>query len=207
MRSLFNSLLSYFLTPGGIILIGAFDASLVFFLPLGIDFVVIIMTAREPELFWLFAALASTGSVIGASTTFWMGRKLGEHGLERFVKASTLKRIHKRMTNSAAVSIAALGIIPPPFPFTAFILASGAARLNVWTFLSTLAAVRLARFMTEAMLAARYGNGIIAWMKSPIFTIVVIVLAVVAIGGTIVSAVTVYRGVKRERASGRAVTS
>ena len=182
---------------------GALDASLVFFLPLGIDFVVIIMTARKPELFWLYAVLASLGSVIGGATTFWFGRKLGEHGLTRFVKASTLERVEKRVTHSAAVPIAALGVIPPPFPFTAFILVSGAARLNAWTFLLTLAVIRLVRFMIEATLAARYGNGIIAWMKSPTFTIAVVVLAVLAIGGTVVSAVAVYRGMRNEKHSSR----
>ena len=33
MKSLFSSLLSYFLTPGGLVLMGALDSSLVFFLP------------------------------------------------------------------------------------------------------------------------------------------------------------------------------
>ena len=203
MRSLFNSLLSYFLTPGGIVLMGALDASLVFFLPLGIDLVVIIMTARKPELFWLYALLASLGSLIGAATTYWIGRKVGEHGLTRLVRPSTLKRVQQRVTHSAAVPIAALGMIPPPFPFTAFILTSGAGGLNAWTFFSTLAGARLVRFTIEAALAARYGNGIIAWMKSPTFTVVVIVLAVLAIGGTIVSAVAVYRGIKRDRHAAR----
>ena len=172
---------------------GALDASLVFFLPLGIDFVVIIMTARKPELFWLYAILASVGSLIGAATTYWLGRKVGEHGLARLMRPSTLKRVQKRVTNSAAVPIAALGMIPPPFPFTAFILTSGAAGLNPWTFLSALAGVRLVRFMVEGALAARYGNGILTWMKSPTFTIIVIALAVLAVGGTIVSAIALYR--------------
>jgi membrane protein YqaA with SNARE-associated domain len=180
---------------------GALDASLVFFLPLGIDFVVIIMTARKPELFWLYAVLAAVGSLIGAATTFWLGRKVGEHGLSRLVKPSTLKRVQRRVTHSAAVPIAALGMIPPPFPFTAFILTSGACGLNAWTFLSALAGVRLVRFMIEGALAARYGNGIITWMKSPTFTIVVIALAVLAIAGTVFSGVAVYRSTRGGRGS------
>jgi membrane protein YqaA with SNARE-associated domain len=199
MRSIFNSLLSYFLTPGGVLLMGALDASLVFFLPLGIDFVVIIMAARKPELFWLYALLATTGSVIGAGATFWIGRKAGEHGLRRLVKPSTLKRVEARVAHSAAVSIAALGAIPPPFPFTAFVLTSGACRLNPWTFLSTLAAVRLMRFLLEGALAARYGGGILAWMESKTFLAIVITLAVLAVAGTVVSAVTVYRAARRGR--------
>ena len=42
---------------------GALDSSLIFFLPLGIDFAVIILAARKPELFWLYALLATAGSV------------------------------------------------------------------------------------------------------------------------------------------------
>ena len=86
MRAFFYSLLGYFLTPWGLILMGALDSSLIFFLPLGIDFAVIILAARKPELFWLYAILATIGSVIGAMVTFWIGRKVGEHGLTRLMK-------------------------------------------------------------------------------------------------------------------------
>jgi len=203
MRSLLNSLLSYFLTPGGLLLMGALDASVVFFLPLGIDFVLIILTARKPELFWLYALLATAGSVAGAGVTFWIGRKLGEHGLARFVKPSTLKRVEHRVSHRGAISVAALGVIPPPFPFTAFVLTSGAFRLSAWTFLSTLAGVRVLRFMVESALAARYGAGLLAFMESTTFTAIVIGLAALAIIGTIVSAVAVVRSVKREKRAAR----
>lgn len=192
-------LLSYFLTPGGLLLLGVLDASIVFFLPLGIDFVVIILSARKPELFWLYALLATVGSVIGAGGTFWMGKKVGDHGIARFVKPSTLRKVQARVSHSAAVTVAALGAIPPPFPFTAFTLTSGACGLNAWTFLSTLAAVRAVRFLAEAGLAAYYGRGILKWMESPTFTAVVTAIAVLAIIGTIVSAVAVYRSIKREK--------
>ena len=178
---------------------GALDASVVFFLPLGIDFVVIILTARKPELFWLYALLATTGSLIGAGLTFWIGRKVGEHGLSRLVKPSTLRRVEQRVSHRGAISVAALGIIPPPFPFTAFVLTSGACRVSPWTFLSTLAGVRLVRFMVEAALAARYGGGLLAWMQSAAFTAIVTGLAVLAVGGTILSAVAVVRSIKREK--------
>lgn len=49
MRTLFYSFLGYFLTIPGVMVMAALDSSMVFFLPLGIDFVVIIMTARSPE--------------------------------------------------------------------------------------------------------------------------------------------------------------
>jgi membrane protein YqaA with SNARE-associated domain len=199
MRSIFYSLFGYFLTPGGLLLMGALDASVVFFLPLGIDFVVIIMAARRPELFWLYGLLATAGSIAGAAGTFWLGRKVGDAGLKRMVRPSTLKKVERLVSGSAAVTVAALGLIPPPFPFTAFVLASGAARVNPWTFFTTLAAVRLFRFEIEAGLAARYGRGILSWMESETFTAVVFGLTALAIVGTILSAVALRRSLRRER--------
>lgn len=194
-----RSFLGYFLTPAGLLLLGALDASVVFFLPLGIDFVVIILSARKPELFWLYALLATLGSILGAAFTFWLGRKVGEAGLKRLVKPSTLKKVEHRVGHSAAATVAALGIIPPPFPFTAFVLVSGACRINPWQFLSALAGVRLVRFLIEAGLAAYYGRGILTWMQSKTFTGLVVILTTLAIIGTIVSAIAMYRSVRRDR--------
>jgi membrane protein YqaA with SNARE-associated domain len=199
MRSFFYSLLGYFLTPGGLVLMAALDSSLIFFLPLGIDFAVIILTARKPELFWLYAVLSTVGSLAGAAATFWIGRKVGEHGLARLIKPSRLERVQQRVGHSAAISVAALGIIPPPFPFTAFVLTSGACRVNAWTFFTALAGVRLVRFLVEAGLAARYGRRILVWMQSSVFEAFVGVLIVLAIAGTIVSAVALWRSTRRPR--------
>ena len=204
MRALFNSLLGYFLTPGGLLLMGVLDSSIVFFLPLGIDFVVVILSAREPGLFWLHALLATIGSVTGAAGTFWLGRKVGEHGLSRLVKPSTLRRVEAKVSQSGALAVAALGVIPPPFPFTAFVLASGAGRANPWTFLSALAAVRGVRFLIEAALAAHYGRRILVWMESTVFTVIIATITGLAILGTIVSVIAVYRSVRRDKAAPRA---
>jgi len=197
MRGLFYSFLGYFLTVPGVVLLAALDSSVIFFLPLGIDFGIIILAARKPELFWLYAILATVGSVLGAALTFWIGRKVGEHGLEKFVKKSRLERVQQRVGNSAALTVAALGMIPPPFPFTAFVLTSGACRVNAWTFLVTLGAVRAVRFVAEAALAAHYGRGILNWMQSTTFTIIIGALTAMAIIGTIISGVALYRGTRR----------
>ena len=197
MRAFFYSLLGYFLTPWGIVLMGALDSSLIFFLPLGIDFAVIILSARKPELFWLYALLATVGSLLGAMVTFWIGRKVGEHGLTLLVKPSRLERVRNRVSHHAGVGVAALGIIPPPFPFTAFVLASGAFGCNRWTFFSTLAGVRLVRFLAEGALAAVYGRRILLWMQSTVFEVIVGILIGLAIIGTIVSGIALYRGSRR----------
>ena len=199
MRSLFSSLLGYFLSPAGLVVLGALDSSLVFFLPLGIDFVVIILSARKPELFWLYALLAGLGSIVGCGVTYWIGREIGQHGLARLIKPSRLKRVQRRVSDSAAVSVAALAVVPPPFPFTGLVLTSGALGVDPYRFFSALAVVRLLRFTVEGGLAARYGRGILAWTNTPTFEVAVGALIVLAVAGPAVSAVAVIRGARRRK--------
>jgi membrane protein YqaA with SNARE-associated domain len=199
VRSLFSSWLGYFLTPAGLAALGALDSSLIFFLPLGIDFALIVVAARHPELFWVHALAATTGSLIGAGLTYWLGHTIGEHGLARWVGPSRLERVRDRVSRSAAHGIAALAIIPPPFPFTAFVLTSGALSLDPWRFFLTLAGVRLLRFGIEAAAAARYGRRILAWMDSTVFEVAVAVFIALALVGTTVSAIAAWRGARRAR--------
>ena len=196
MRAFFFSVLGYFLTPVGVLIMGALDASMVFFLPLGIDFVVILTAARNPRWFWLYALMATMGSVAGAAGTFWVGRKAGEKGLTRFVKPRRLKRVKAQVDRGVFV-VAGMALIPPPFPFTPFVLAGGALGMNPWSFFAALAAVRALRFGIEAALASQYGSGILRWTKTPTFQMVVGVFIALAVIGTIVSAVLVYRNSKR----------
>ena len=196
MRALFFSVLGYFLSPFGVFAMGVLDASMVFFLPLGIDFVVIITSARHPDWFWLYALLATMGSVAGAAGTFWIGRKAGEKGLTRFVNPKRLKRVRAQVDRGVFV-VAGMALIPPPFPFTPFVLAGGAFGMNPWSFFTALAVVRAFRFGIEAALASQYGSGILRWTKTPTFQMVVTGFIALAVIGTIVSAVLVYRSSKR----------
>src|SRR5204862_6948541 len=126
------------------------------------------MAARKPDMFWLYPLLATIGSIAGAALTFWIGRKAGEVGLSRLVNPKRLEHVKERVGRGSAV-VAALAIIPPPFPFTPFVFTSGALGMNPWSFFGTLAAVRVCRFSLEAALASRYGSQIIRWMKTPTF--------------------------------------
>jgi membrane protein YqaA with SNARE-associated domain len=197
MRSLLIGLLRHFLTPWGLVFLGALDASLIFFLPLGIDFSVVIVSARKPDLFWLNALLATAGSLIGSGVTFWIGRKIGEHGLRHLISPSRLKRVQARVKTGAVTTVGALSMIPPPFPFTAFVLTTGALGASPWRFLITLGVGRLMRFGIEAALAARYGRRILVWMESSVFEVIVGVLIALAVVGTIISAVVVARSTRR----------
>lgn len=199
MRAFFFSILGHFLSPGGLVLMAVLDASPVFYMPLGIDFIVVIMTARQPQWSWIFALLATLGSVLGAGLTFWIGRKGGELGLKRFVNPMRLERVKARVSRGAVI-VAALAVMPPPFPFTPFVLTSGALEMNPWSFFGMLAVARMIRFAIETALAWRYGSQILRWMETPSFEAAVGMFIALAVIGTAVSLVALMRSSKSSSA-------
>jgi len=185
VRAFFASVFGYFLSPFGLLLLAALDTSMLFFLPFAVDAAVILLSAHRPEWVLLYAGLATAGSVIGAAGTFWIGRRAGEHGLERFVSRRRLASVKHQVRDRGAVALAVPSLVPPPFPFTPFILACGALDVSRTRFFVTFAAMRMLRFTAEGWLASVYGRQILTWMKSTTFQAIVVALAVVAVAGTV----------------------
>jgi membrane protein YqaA with SNARE-associated domain len=200
VSAFFQSFFSFFLSWWGAFLIAALDSSMLFFLPFGVDAVVIYLAARDEALFWVYPILATAGSVLGAAVTFWIGKKAGDVGLERYVPERRLERIRCRVRDSGAVAMAVPALLPPPFPLTPFILTCGALNVNPWRFFATFAAVRLLRFGGEAVLARIYGRGILRVLQSDTFQMVVAGFIVIAIVGSIVSIVMLWRSSHHSRA-------
>ncbi|OLC43384.1 MAG: hypothetical protein AUH43_20895 [Acidobacteria bacterium 13_1_40CM_65_14] len=187
-------------TPAGVVILAALDSTIFFSLPFGIDAAVIILAARLKGLWWTVPLLATLGSIGGAALTFWMGVKIGENGLDRYVPPKRLKKIRARIRNSGAVALAVLDLIPPPFPFTPFVLAAGALEVKTSTFFVTLIVCRILRFGVEAALAATYGDGVLSWLDSDLFQDIVSFLIVVAV---ILTALSIVNLIRSTRTSGR----
>ena len=199
MTQFFQSFFTLFLTWWGAFVIGALDATMLFFLPFGVDAVVIFLAARTETLFWLYPLMATLGSVVGAGTTYWIGQKVGEVGLERYVPERRLKRIRSRVRDSGAIALALPALLPPPFPLTPFILTCGALEVNPWRFFGIFAGVRLVRFGAEASLAAIYGRSILRILQSDVFQMVIGGLVVIAVIGTLTSVVMLWRSTHDSR--------
>lgn len=186
-------LFGFFLTWWGAFLLAALDATIVFFLPFGIDTLVIYLAARDAQLFWMYPLLAAAGSLTGATVTFWIGRKAGEVGLERLVSERRLEPVRRRVRKSGAVAMAVPAVLPPPFPLTPFVLTCGALQVDPWRFFTTFGLMRLVRFGTEAVLARRYGSDVLRALESDIFLMIVGGFIVIAVISTTASAVVLWR--------------
>ena len=196
MRGFSHWILSLFASPIGVVVLAFLDSTLFFSLPFGIDAAVIILAARLRELWWVVPLLATLGSLAGAALTFWMGVKVGEQGLERYVPPKRLKQIRGRIHSSGTIALAVLDLVPPPFPFTPFVLAAGALNVNATLFFVALGVTRLIRFGLEAALALVYGRRIIAWLDSDWFHDIVLIFIVLAVALTTMSIVRVTRSTR-----------
>jgi membrane protein YqaA with SNARE-associated domain len=197
MRAFSTWIVTLFASPIGVVVLAALDSTLFFSLPFGIDACVIILAARLREYWWLVPLLATAGSVVGAALTFWMGVKIGEKGLDRWVPDERrLNRIRCRVREKGAIALAVLDLIPPPFPFTPFVLAAGALEVDPRTFFGMLIVCRICRFGLEAVLALRYGRGILGWLDSDIFHEIVAFFIVVAVVLTTLSIVKLVRSTR-----------
>ena len=196
MRAFSHWIITLCASPAGVVVLAALDSTLFFSLPFGIDAAVIILAARLGALWWTVALLATAGSVAGAALTFWMGVKIGDQGLEHWVPAARLARVRARVREKGAVALAVLDLIPPPFPFTPFVLAAGALEVHTRTFFVTLIACRIFRFGLEAALAATYGQGLLRLLDSDLVQDFVLGFAAIAIALTVFSLVKIVRATR-----------
>ncbi len=109
------------------------------------------------------------------------------------LSARLLAGIHRRVRRTSALMLAVLDLIPPPFPFTLFVLAAGALGVRAPTFFITLIVCRAVRFGAEAFLAMTYGPSILRWVDSDIVHDVGGVCIALAIAGSVVSIVRLVR--------------
>ena len=196
---LFHAAFGFFLTWWGAYLLALLDATMVFFLPFGVDALVIYLSARNGMFFWIYPLLATAGSVTGAAFTYWAGRKAGELGLERFVPTHRFERFRVRVQKQGAVAMAFAALLPPPFPLTPFVLTCGALQVDRWIFFGTFALMRLIRFSGEAALARIYGRGVLRVLESDAFQTVVVAFIAIAVVGTLISAVMLWRSTRQPR--------
>lgn len=182
----------------GLIALGVLDSSFLF-MPLGNDLLVVALTARKPQLMMYYAAMAAAGSVLGTLIVDATSRKLGEKGLEDRVPKKRLEYIQRRFDKHAAVSLFLASLMPPPFPFTVFVIVAAAMQYSRTKLLAAVGVGRLVRFSALGLLAMLYGRQVIKMAEHPVVRWAIIALAIISIAG---SALSIWKWLKRSRNRG-----
>jgi membrane protein YqaA with SNARE-associated domain len=184
----------------GLLLVGILDSSFLI-APWGNDLLVVAMTARHPRIWYMlyYAAMSTTGSVLGCLLIDLTLRPLGAKGLEKHLPRRRLDSVRKKIEKNAAKALTVASLAPPPFPFTAFVMAAAALQYSRARLLAVVGVTRLVRFVVLGALALRFGVSILKWAKNPVVQDCVIGLIVFSIVG---SAASVYGWIRRSRGGG-----
>jgi membrane protein YqaA with SNARE-associated domain len=156
---------------------------------MGNDLLVLALSARYHERMLYYAMMATAGSLIGCLVTDWISRK-SEGGQKKFLSGKHLDSIRKQVKKRAAGTLVVASLLPPPFPFTAFVAVAAAFRYPRTKLLSFVGLARFVRFAIEGALAIHYGRWIIRQAESPWLEDVMIALIAISIAG---SAFSIYR--------------
>jgi membrane protein YqaA with SNARE-associated domain len=199
MRSLAAALFAFVLKFGGVglLVLGVLDSSYLF-APWGNDLLLIALTARRPEIARMlyYAAMSTAGSVLGCLLLDVTLRPLGAKGLEQHLSARRLKRIRAKVGQKVGRALVLASFAPPPFPFTAFVMAAAALQYPRKRLLTVVGVTRMVRFTLVGMLALKFGERIQTWAENLVVQRLLLALILICTVGSVIS---VYRWIRRSR--------
>jgi membrane protein YqaA with SNARE-associated domain len=145
----------------GLFLVSIVDSS---FVPLplpGITDIMLVLYAAQHLDPWLLILAATAGSALGG----WFSYRVGQAGGLAFIEKRTPRRVFRRVTkwmeSHAILAVALPAILPPPMPLSPFVLAAGALRMSLRTFMISFTTSRMLRHAIAVLLGIRYGKHVL----------------------------------------------
>lgn len=179
----------------GLILLGIADNSPVP-VPGGMDALTIILSAHQKGWWPYYAIMATIGGVVGGYVNYALAREGSKEELEKKLRKAKARQAYKVFNKYGFWSLFIPALMPPPFPFSPFVLAAGALNYSRKKFLVSVAIARGIRYFALAYLGSRYHRQIFHFFHKYYQPILWTVLALAVIGGT-VAAVYVWKPKKK----------
>ena len=145
------------LGPWGILLVSFIDSAGIP-LTVGLDFLVILLSAKQPDLAPAWVALAVLGSSAGNMLLFYAARKGGERLMKVEAPESQRARFRCWFNRYGLVTVFIPALIPIPMPMKFFVVCSGALGIRSIYFLLTVLLARVLRYGGEAYLGVQMGE-------------------------------------------------
>lgn len=124
----------------------------------GLDVLVILFSAKQPNLAPLWVALAVFGSTIGNIVLFYLSRKGGKRYLKEEAPAGYRRRFREWFNRYGLVTVFIPALIPIPMPMKFFVICSGVLGIRFFYFLFTVVIARILRYSGEAALGVKLGE-------------------------------------------------
>jgi membrane protein YqaA with SNARE-associated domain len=181
----------------GLFLVAFLDSS---FLPLpGItDVLFVITVVRTPRLMLAYVAITVVGSVAGCLVLHYLGKKGGEALVRKRFTGERVERALATLQRNGVMAVLVPSLLPPPAPFKLFVLLAGVVGISAVKFAVAIAIGRGIRFLALGVLAVKYGDRAMAYMRENGTVVSLVAVGVVA------AAFGVYLWVSKARRKGAA---
>lgn len=166
----------------GLILLGFVDNSPLP-LPGGMDALTVILAADQKRWWWYYAIMATIGGVLGGYMTFSVARKGGKEGLEKKLSAKRVARARKKFEKYGFWSLFVPGLLPPPVPYSPFLIVAGGLDYSPRKFLVAVGIARVIRYFALAWLGSIYSRQIFGFFHQYYQPVLWTLLALVLVGG------------------------
>lgn len=148
----------------GLILLGLADNSPIP-LPGSMDVLTIILAAHQKSWWPYYASMAIVGSLLGAYLSYELGREGGKETLERKLPGNKAEKIYQKFDKGAFWTLFVPALLPPPFPYSPFLLAAGALNYPRHKFFTAVGLGRAIRYFIVAFLGSRYSKEILGLFR------------------------------------------
>jgi membrane protein DedA with SNARE-associated domain len=159
----------------GLVLLGFADNSPVP-LPGSMDALVIILSAHQSHFWWYYAVMAIIGSLLGGYMAYALGKKSGKEALEKKIPKQKAERIYDKFEKHGFWSLFVPALLPPPVPYSPFLIAAGALHYPRPKFFVAVGAARTVRYGALAYLGSTYSKQIFGFFQKyykPFFWILI----------------------------------
>jgi membrane protein YqaA with SNARE-associated domain len=162
----------------GLFVVAFFDSSVLSF-PFITDLLFIDFVLQHPRRMIYYAGMAAAGSLAGCIWLYLLAKKGGEAYRRRHGRKEP-GRIQDLVNRNAFLSVFLPSVLPPPFPFKAFVIAEGVAQVPVRTFVIGVLVGRGLRYTVEGLLALKYGQAVESVMMQ--HKVIMIVTPLILVG-------------------------
>lgn len=152
------------LGPPGLFVVAFLDSSFIS-VPEINDILVVTSSSAHPERAWLYALMATLGSVAGCLVLWELGRRGGEQFLVRRFGASRVERTRAAFQRWDVLAIAIPSLLPPPMPFKIFVLSAGVFGFPARRLALTLLIARGMRYTFWAAMGVVFGDEALEWLE------------------------------------------
>ena len=166
----------------GLILLGLADNSVVP-MPGSMDALTIVLSAHQKGWWPYYAIMATIGGIVGAYVTYGLGFKSGEQALEKKLPKKKAERIYKLFKRYGFWSLFVPALLPPPVPYSPFLIVAGALKYPKRYFLVAVGLARAIRYSLLAWLGSMYSKQIFGFFHNYYRPMLWTVVALGVIGG------------------------